>query len=453
MMNYFAFASPTLLPSRHRVGNLLLSRHESRSRKLRACIPSNGVGVENSEESAAKSAPVAPFLSQSTHAPIALPVARKRPSPIVTEDEPAIAHASDSLEVSPGRYATHVFNPLLMRVLIVHCGGTFGMHASSSIDGTGQLRRGTGGSYRQQLKPSGLLSDILQHIPELRTLANLDVVVAMNLDSARVGPKEWVKIAKLLDKKRDSYDAFVIIHGTDTMSYTGSALSLMLAGFRKPVVLTGSQLPMTLPRSDARQNLIDAVTCATDGVLEEFALCFGGTLLRANRAQKTSSTAYRAFESPTHPALASLGVGVEWNQNALWKDPGVYRPRFKLENNVIRVPVVPGLDPRVGYGDLYGRGVKGACLESFGVGNMPDTKSAGWMDWLKEQRKKGLEVYLASQCTTGPLNPELYRSGSTALAFGAKATRRMTVESAVTKLMLCLAHVDLHLSYPLAGEL
>ncbi len=92
-------------------------------------------------------------------------------------------------------------------------------------------------------------------------------------------------------------------------------------------------------------------------------------------------------------------------------------------------------------------------LESFGVGNMPDTKSAGWMDWLKAQRKKGLEVYLATQCTTGPLHPELYKSGTAALAFGAKATRRMTAESAVVKLMLCLGHVDLHLSYPLAGEL
>lgn len=382
---------------------------------------------------------------------VATQITKKKRQP-VRQRVPSVTSANLPASAE-GSFCTLGDNPSLMRVLIVHCGGTFGMDVAESFDNEGHIRKGTGGTYRQGLKPSGLLADILKNVPELRRLANLDVVVAMNLDSARVGPKEWIRIAKLLDKNRDNYDAFVVIHGTDTMSYTGSALSLMLAGFRKPVVLTGSQLPMMRPRSDARQNLIDSVTCATDGVLEEFAICFGGTLLRANRAQKTSSTAYRAFSSPTHPALASLGVDVEWNKAALWKDPGVYRPRFKLETNVIRIPVIPGVEPQVAYGDLHGRGVRGACLESFGVGNMPDQKSAGWLSWLRDQSKKGLEVYLASQCTTGPLNPELYRSGSAALTLGAKATRRMTAETAVIKLMLCLGHVDLHLSYPLAGEL
>ena len=114
---------------------------------------------------------------------------------------------------------------------------------------------------------------------------------------------------------------------------------------------------------------------------------------------------------------------------------------------------MPGLNPRVAYGNLFERGVRGAVLESFGVGNLNDTKSAGWIDWLKEQRKLGLEIYLASQCTTGPLHPELYKSGSKAMAYGAQATRRMTAETAVVKLMLTLAHGDLHPSFPLAGEL
>lgn len=341
----------------------------------------------------------------------------------------------------------------LASVLIVHCGGTFGMDPKASFEEDGSIVKGTGGSYKSGLRPGGLLADILEHVPELRTLANLDVTVAMNIDSARVGPVQWVKIAKVLHKNRTSYDAFVIIHGTDTLCYTAAALSLMLAGFGRPVVLTGSQLPMLMPRSDARQNLIDAVSCATDGVLEEFAICFGGTLLRGNRALKASSTSYRAFASPTHPPLASLGVDIEWDRSALWKDPGVYRPRFNLEPSVIRIPVVPGVNPNMSYGDLFGRGIRGAVIESFGVGNMPDTKSAGWMDWLRKQRKAGLEVYLASQCTTGPLNPELYRSGSTALSFGATSSRRMTSETAVVKMMLCLSYQDLHLSYPLAGEI
>lgn len=325
------------------------------------------------------------------------------------------------------------------------------MDPTTSFDSSGTLRRG--GNYTSGLRPGALLENLLENFPELRSIANLEVVVPLNLDSSRVGPRHWMKIARLLHKNRDFYDGFVIIHGTDTMSYTASALSLMLAGFARPVVFTGSQIPMAMPRSDARQNLVDAVTVACSERLEEFAICFGGTLLRANRALKTNSSAYRAFSSPSYPPLATLGVDIEWNPSALWKDPGVYRPRIKLEKNVVRIPVVPGVAPQVAYGDLFSRGVKGAVIESFGVGNLPDQKSAGWMDWFKDQREKGLELYLASQCLTGPLNPELYRSGSTVLGFGAKTTRRMTSETAVVKMMLCLAYTDLHISYPLAGEL
>lgn len=327
----------------------------------------------------------------------------------------------------------------LPHVLIIHCGGTFGMQLSNKANS-------------KTLKPAVLLQNLLVAYPELNEIANLNVSSPMNLDSSRMGPDHWIKIAKLLHKHRDSYDGFVIIHGTDTMAYTGAALSLMLAGFRKPVVLTGSQRPMLMPRSDARQNLVDAVTVACQSKLQEFAVCFGGLLLRANRALKYSSSAYRAFSSPTHPPLATLGVDIEWNQFALWKDPGVYRPRMKLDPNVIRIPVVPGANPKQAYGDLVARGVKGAVIESFGVGNVPDHRSAGWMGWLRCQQKLGLKIYLSTQCATGPLNPNLYNS-SAAGALGATSTKRMTTETAVVKMMLCLAHPDLHLSYPLAGEL
>lgn len=325
------------------------------------------------------------------------------------------------------------------------------MDPATSFDSSGRLQRG--GNYKTGLRPGALLANLLDNFPELRSIANLEVTVPLNLDSSRVGPEHWLKLARLLDKNRDVYHGFVVIHGTDTMSYTASALSLMLAGFSRPVVFTGSQIPMAMSRSDARQNLVDAVTVACTDKLNEVAICFGGTLLRANRALKTNSSAYRAFSSPSYPPLATLGVDVEWNTTALWKDPGVYRPRIKLKKNVVRIPVVPGVTPQIAYGDLVARGVRGAIIEAFGVGNIPDQKSSGWMDWFKDQRKKGLEVYLASQCLTGPLNPELYRSGSTAMSFGAKTTRRMTAETAVVKMMLCLAYSDLHISYPLAGEL
>eukprot|EP00898_Chlorokybus_atmophyticus_P007346 jgi/Chlat1/7612/Chrsp64S00558 len=175
-----------------------------------------------------------------------------------------------------------------------------------------RLREGTGGKFKRQLQPGSLLQDILTAVPQLRAFANLDVEVVFNRDSCRVGPPEWVKLAKLLHARRDTYDAFLVVHGTDTMAFTAAALSLMLPGFRKPVVLTGSQLPLAEPRSDARQNLIDSITCATaqNVPFQEVAVCFGGLLMRGNRAQKTHASHYQAFSSPNFSPLAQLGVDV-----------------------------------------------------------------------------------------------------------------------------------------------
>lgn len=358
----------------------------------------------------------------------------------------------------------HVSKPL-PRVLLLHTGGTLGMDPDTSyneIEGEAtHLKAGTGGHYKTGLQPGALLQDLLQVVPELRVFANMDVKVMFNKDSSRVGPKEWTQLAKELDKMRDVYDAFVVVHGTDTLPFTASALSLMLAGFGKPIVLTGSQLPLAMPRSDARQNLIDSLTCATARFapphvnFREVGVCFGGKLMRGNRCQKVHTNQYMAFDSPTYPSLATLGVEVEWNERFLLLQHGysAYRPRFKLDPNVIRIPIVPGTDPRKAYGDLFGRGVHGVILEAFGVGNMDDRSSQGWIPWLRQQTKKGLAVYLTSQCTGGELHPELYKSGSVALQMGVESGPQMTVECAVVKMMLCLAYPDLPLSQPIAGEL
>lgn len=328
----------------------------------------------------------------------------------------------------------------------------------TDCDGHLTLKQGTGGRYEKGLRPGSMLNNILTAVPELRTLAQLDLQIPFNKDSSNVGPPEWVRMAKILHANRDRYDAFLIVHGTDTMSFTASALSLMLAGFRKPIVLTGSQIPLALPRSDARQNLIDALTCAVAShypphvQLQEVAICFGGRLLRGNRAQKVNSTLYQAFESMSHPPLATLGVDIEWNRSALLHPEGVYRPRFNLEPGVIRIPVVPGSDPRRCYGDLYARGVRGVVLEAFGTGNLPDMKD-GWLPWLRTQRKKGLAVYMRSQSSLGPLAPQLYRSGSAALKIGVEAGPQMTPECAAVKMMLCLRYPDLPMGMPLAGEM
>lgn len=376
--------------------------------------------------------------------------------PRPTANKPRLARA---VTESP----TIVVARQLPRVLLLHTGGTLGMEPEQSFEldqlGHLALKQGTGGVYSKQLRPGSMLGSILHQVPELKTLAQLDLKVLFNKDSSNVGPKDWILLAKTLDDTRDIYDAFLIVHGTDTLAFTAAALSLMLAGFRKPIVLTGSQLPLSLSRSDARQNLIDSITCATASFmpphapLKEVAICFGGTLLRGNRAQKVNTQLYQAFDSPSYPPLAELGVEVDWNMSGLLVPVGVYRPRFKLNPNVIRIPVVPGSDPRIAYGDLTARGVRGVILEVFGVGNMPSLKESGWLQWLRQQRKKGLQIYLRSQSVLGPLKPEAYQSGSLALKLGVEGGSQMTPETAVVKMMLCLEYPDLPLGMPLAGEM
>jgi L-asparaginase len=345
------------------------------------------------------------------------------------------------------------------KVLFLHCGGTLGMGLESFTTTDAQKREGevvpvAGGKYRP-LGASGYLLDILEVIPELHDFADIDVTVLMNKDSSEMNHEDWIALARALDASRGAYDAFIVVHGTDTMAFTASALSLMLVGFGKPIVLTGSQLPLAMARSDARQNLIDALTCCVASVscggtvnFAEVAICFGGTLLRGNRTQKTSATLYAAFHSPSYPALARLGVGVDWNHARLLSATSKYAPKFTLDDNVIRIPIIPGLDHERAYGDLHARGIRGIILEAFGVGNFPK----GIITWLAGQKSKGLSVYLSTQCHTGELRPELYAAGLGALAMGAKSGPVMTSECAVVKMMLSLADDSVSLVKDYAGE-
>ncbi|KAG2500713.1 hypothetical protein HYH03_001478 [Edaphochlamys debaryana] len=376
----------------------------------------------------------------------------------------AAAGPGPSLRAAPGPGRLRTVTKPLPRVLFLHTGGTLGMDPEEAFeeDEGHNLRVRAGAadvSYKGQLRPGEMLSNLLTLVPELEKFANVDLQVLFNKDSSRVGPSDWVAIAKALDHHRPHYDAFVVVHGTDTLAYTAAALSLMLQGFKKPIVMTGSQLPLRAPRTDARQNLLDSITVATSAfspphvALQEVAVCFGGKLMRGNRTQKVNSAAYQAFDSLTYPYLATLGIDVDWNTRFLLRVEGAYTPRFKLDPRVIRIPVVPGSDPRMAYGDLYGRGVRGVVLEAFGVGNLPDQTSFGWLPWLREQTARGLQVCLTSQCSSGPLQPGIYRAGQLAAAMGVDAGPTMTPECAAVKLMFCLQHPDLALGVPLAGEL
>lgn len=305
----------------------------------------------------------------------------------------------------------------------------------------------------EKMGAKGMLADNISAVPEVLTIARVQVQHVMNVDSCEIGPDEWVYLAKTLDKNREFYDGFVVIHGTDTMVYTGTALSLLLQGFNKAIVMTGAQIPLALPRSDARQNLLDAVTVATSERLREVAICFGGRLYRANRSMKLASSAYNAFESPTYPRLAEIGSTVEWNDSALLHPVPTYSPRFRLDRSVVRVPAVPGVCPKAAFGDLSRRGVRGVVVEAFGLGNLPGGNQTMWAEWLSEMQANGVRVYIGSQCVKGPLNTTLYKNGVGHFGCALSSSKRMTPETAVVKLMLCLANPEVDVLSPLAGEL
>ena len=251
------------------------------------------------------------------------------------------ALSRDDIERARGAHEKDATKP---RVLLLHCGGTLGMgtesfeHDASRRDDA--LVPVAGGKYRP-LGSSKYLLDVLEMVPEMMDLARVEVEVVMNKDSSAMVVEDWTRVAEALHARREEFSAFVVAHGTDTMAYTASALSMMLVGFNKPIVITGSQLPLAFARSDARQNLIDSLTvccaaksCGGDVDFAEVAICFGGKLLRGNRAQKLSATVYAAFDSPSYPALAKLGVGVEWNYARLLPPAERYEPIFELHPHI-----------------------------------------------------------------------------------------------------------------------
>ncbi len=310
----------------------------------------------------------------------------------------------------------------MKRVLILHTGGTLGMSA----------RRPSA------LQPDTYTHEILSRVPELAALARVDTRILCNLDSSDVGPEEWSALADEVAAARAGHDGVVVIHGTDTMAYTASALSFALVGLDKPVVLTGSQRPLGEIRSDARRNLVDAVDLATRD-LPEVGVCFDGALLRGNRATKGDAWSYTAFASPNCAPLARLGLDVEIA-------PHVRRPRGgfsvdgRFDARVAVCFVTPGMDPRLverlGAGDADG-GARGVVLAAFGVGNVP-SRARSVAAAVRRLVDGGVTVAVVTQAHAGAVDLSLYANGVALRDAGAVAGGDMGLEAAVAKLMHAL---------------
>jgi L-asparaginase len=310
------------------------------------------------------------------------------------------------------------------RVLVAYTGGTIGMD-----------RTATGYAPR-----AGYLRDQLAQLPGLHgpgmPEVELDAFDPL-LDSSNMRPADWVRIAERLAARYDEFDGFVVLHGTDTMGYTSSALAFLLHPLGKPVVVTGSQLPFGQPRTDARGNLLTALLVAADPAIPEVTLLFGSRLLRGCRAVKVSADGFDAFDSPNLEPLGSAGVEIQLRPDlARPADPGRPQVPDGLEATVGALRLFPGISPDV-VGHVLAAPLQGLVLEAYGTGNAPD-RDERLLAEIQEATGRGVVVVVVTQCLSGTVDLDAYATGSALARAGAVGGGDMTVEAALTKLFYLL---------------
>lgn len=287
----------------------------------------------------------------------------------------------------------------------------------------------------------GNMAQLLAGIAELRsegmpeyTLHEYDPL----LDSSSISLDEWIKIARDIHENYDKYDGFVVLHGTDTMAYTASALSFMLEGLQKPVILTGSQIPFCEIRNDARDNLITAMILAAQYHIPEVCLYFGNTLLRGNRATKVSANDLSAFESPNYPALGYAGVDITVNEGSCAGERQEDLSLFEFKDQQIAIlKIFPGIQPEIFESIMTGN-LKGLVVEAFGAGNIPSI--GGRLTAIfKKAAANGTVIVVCTQCLRGSAEIGEYEASKGLADAGAVSGFDMTAEAAVTKLYYLLS--------------
>lgn len=314
------------------------------------------------------------------------------------------------------------------KVLLIYTGGTIGMINDPK---TGSL-----GAFN--------FKHLLEQIPELHQM-NVELAIHsfdMPLDSSEVLPDDWKKMANTVIENYDLYDGFVILHGTDTMAYSASALSFMLQGIQKPVIFTGSQLPIGVIRTDAKENLITSIEIAaakdahSNARIQEVAIYFEYSLYRGNRTSKISAHYFEAFKSPNLPELVVAGVTIDY-QNVPQKPKADLHFHTDVDNHVALLKIFPGINFEL-YKNMFNYPeVRGIVLETFGNGNGPS--DALFSQYLKEFIDKGGVVVNVTQCLSGSVEQGKYETSGLFQRAGVIGGFDLTTEAAVTKLMFALA--------------
>lgn len=337
------------------------------------------------------------------------------------------------------------------KVLLIYTGGTIGM-GRNPLTGA--------------LEPLDF-NHLVESMPEFKLInAKVDVYqFTPPIDSSDVSPEKWAQIVRIISRNYNNYDGFVILHGTDTMAYTASALSFMLENLTKPVILTGSQLPIGQLRTDGKENLITSIELASEQDAEgharvpEVCIYFSGHLIRGNRATKINADGFNAFDSFNHPHLCDAGINfVFHDHHILHPDFSKHMsPHFALDPSVVVLSLFPGIQESIIREVLSTRTLRAIVMRTFGSGNAPQRP---WLlRYLREASERGVVIVNISQCLAGNVEMGRYDTGYQLKNAGVVSGHDSTVEAAVTKMMYLLAtyndpHIIRHLmNTSLAGEI